>query len=378
MPASFKVLHDPVRNSEKLIADFGDSFLAEMPECQKGMRLILSLCLSEGFVTFPTLLCADGCCMIDRRMVGCYCSTLLIQSGHLRISNRDTGALLHGIKVCFKEHSHTAVNKFNVMPDSLPDWVFDFMPSRGGYFIGNVSPARMDFRWFCLGNCVAILSSLATPEQASAIMDLIESRWEELIGIRAASLMASGEETSRRAADEDRSVQALWVTMKDLEIRLNAKLDNLAQQFRDALAQRRGQQPQVVEQDESDEEIGTMHRYHRDPPETESDDEVDDWLFRNRRLSEAVNLAYTIEHQQEKSASRSQFRNRGVEKGKAEKAGDTHQGQLKGSVEASNSGNKVTSKLPMIQTKSNPYAKPLPGKCFHCGMPGHRSNECPT
>lgn len=81
-----------------------------------------------------------------------------------------------------EEYSHTAVNKFNVMPDSLPDWVFDFMPTRGGYFIGNVSPARMDFRWFCLGNCVAILSSLATPEQASAIMDLIESRWDELVG----------------------------------------------------------------------------------------------------------------------------------------------------------------------------------------------------
>ncbi|MCI24396.1 alkaline/neutral invertase CINV2-like, partial [Trifolium medium] len=43
-------------------------------------------------------------------------------------------------------------------------------------------PARMDFRWFALGNCVAILSSLATPEQSIAIMDLIEARWDELIG----------------------------------------------------------------------------------------------------------------------------------------------------------------------------------------------------
>lgn len=81
-----------------------------------------------------------------------------------------------------EEYSHTAVNKFNVIPDSIPEWVFDFMPTRGGYFVGNVSPARMDFRWFALGNCVAILSSLATPEQSMAIMDLIESRWEELVG----------------------------------------------------------------------------------------------------------------------------------------------------------------------------------------------------
>ena len=97
MPASFKVHHDAVRNTETLVADFGeaaigrvapvdsgfwwiillraytkatgDSTLADMPECQRGIRLILGICLSEGFDTFPTLLCADGCCMIDRRMV---------------------------------------------------------------------------------------------------------------------------------------------------------------------------------------------------------------------------------------------------------------------------------------------------------------------
>lgn len=97
MPASFKVLHNPIKKTDSVIADFGESAigrvapvdsgfwwiillraytkstgdhsLAERPECQKGMRLILSLCLSEGFDTFPTLLCADGCSMIDRRMV---------------------------------------------------------------------------------------------------------------------------------------------------------------------------------------------------------------------------------------------------------------------------------------------------------------------
>lgn len=97
MPASFKVIHNPVRKTETLAPDFGESAigrvapvdsgfwwiillraytkstgdlsLAETEECQKGMRLVLKMCLSEGFDTFPTLLCADGCCMIDRRMV---------------------------------------------------------------------------------------------------------------------------------------------------------------------------------------------------------------------------------------------------------------------------------------------------------------------
>ncbi|KAG6774723.1 hypothetical protein POTOM_022089 [Populus tomentosa] len=208
MPASFKVLHHPDRNIETLMADFGesaigrvapvdsgfwwiiliraytkstgDSSLAEMLECQRGRRLILNLCLSEGFDTFPTLLCADGCCMIDRRM-GVYGYPIEIQALFF-MALRYMKQLNDIYRYKTEEYSHTAVNKFNVMPDSLPDWVFDFLPTRGGYFIGNVSPARMDFRWFCLGNCVAILSSLATPEQASAIMDLIESRWEELVG----------------------------------------------------------------------------------------------------------------------------------------------------------------------------------------------------
>ena len=56
------------------------------------------------------------------------------------------------------------------------------MPTRGGYFIGNVSPTPMDFRWFSLGICVAIISSLETPNQSMSIIDLIESRWDELVG----------------------------------------------------------------------------------------------------------------------------------------------------------------------------------------------------
>ncbi|KAK8711367.1 hypothetical protein V6N13_146651 [Hibiscus sabdariffa] len=259
MPASFKVLYDSHRQKETLVADFGgsaigrvapvdsgfwwiillrsytkcthDYTLSEMPEVQRGMKLLLNLCLSDGFDTFPTLLCADGCSMIDRRMVshpdimrlsfdffaGIYgypieiqalfyfalrCSRQMLKPERdgkeliERIDKRIT-ALTYHIRNYYwldftqlnniyryktEEYSHTAVNKFNVIPESIPDWVFEFMPLRGGYLIGNVSPARMDFRWFLVGNCIAILSSLVTPAQETAIMDLIEERWEDLIG----------------------------------------------------------------------------------------------------------------------------------------------------------------------------------------------------
>jgi len=100
MPASFKVHHrNLTQKTESLLADFGetaigrvapvdsglwwiillraytkwtgDNSLAESPNCQRAMHLILRLCLSEGCDTSPALLCADGCSMIDRRMVGC-------------------------------------------------------------------------------------------------------------------------------------------------------------------------------------------------------------------------------------------------------------------------------------------------------------------
>ncbi|CAK7346195.1 unnamed protein product [Dovyalis caffra] len=150
LPASFKVLHRPDRDIETLIADFGesaigrvapvdsgfwwiillraytkstgDSSLAEMPECQRGMRLILNLCLSEGFDTFPTLLCADGCCMIDRRM-GVYGYPIEIQA-------------------------------------------LFFMALRCALILLKQDDEGKEF----------------VERQASAIMDLIESRWEELVG----------------------------------------------------------------------------------------------------------------------------------------------------------------------------------------------------
>ncbi|PWA49444.1 hypothetical protein CTI12_AA481660 [Artemisia annua] len=43
----------------------GDYTLQEMIDVQTGIRLILKLCLADGFDMFPTLLVIDGSCMID-------------------------------------------------------------------------------------------------------------------------------------------------------------------------------------------------------------------------------------------------------------------------------------------------------------------------
>ncbi|KAL2894103.1 putative alkaline/neutral invertase B [Bienertia sinuspersici] len=80
MPTGFKVYHDAVRDAKTLVADFGEAVigrvapvdsgfwwiillraytkstrdfsLAIRPECQRGIRLILSICRSEALILF--------------------------------------------------------------------------------------------------------------------------------------------------------------------------------------------------------------------------------------------------------------------------------------------------------------------------------------
>lgn len=63
----------------------GDLSVQERIDVQTGIKMILKLCLADGFDMFPTLLVTDGSCMIDRRMgihghpleIQVYCTHLL-------------------------------------------------------------------------------------------------------------------------------------------------------------------------------------------------------------------------------------------------------------------------------------------------------------
>lgn len=81
-----------------------------------------------------------------------------------------------------EEYSHDAVNKFNIYPEQIPLWLIDWMPNQGGYMLGNLQPAHMDFRFFSLGNLWAIVGSLATEDQSEEILNFIEAKWDDLIG----------------------------------------------------------------------------------------------------------------------------------------------------------------------------------------------------
>ncbi|KAE8728461.1 Alkaline/neutral invertase C [Hibiscus syriacus] len=175
MPASFKVRTVPidlvVLHQWTLIT--GDYSLQEGVDVQTGMKLILNLCLADGFDMFPSLLVTDGLCMIDRRM-GIHGHPLEIQAlfyaalrssreiltsegcnNLVRAINNRLNALSFHIKEYYwadmkkineiyhyktEEYSMDATNKFNIYPEQIPSWLMDWIPEEGGYLIGNLQP----------------------------------------------------------------------------------------------------------------------------------------------------------------------------------------------------------------------------------------------
>ncbi|WP_414583401.1 glycoside hydrolase 100 family protein [Scytonema sp. PCC 10023] len=242
MPASFKVVSDG--EEEYLEADFGehaiarvtpvdsclwwvillrayvvatkDFSLAYQPQFQHGLRLIMELCLATRFDMYPTILVPDGACMIDRRM-GIYghpleiqalffaalraARELLICQGNEDIVTAIDNRLpllrthirqyywmdLHRLNKIYRfkseEYGKAAANPFNIYADSLPYYELDkWLPRKGGFLVGNVGPSQLDTRFFSLGNLVAVVSDLTSEEQSQAIMNLIEERWDDLVG----------------------------------------------------------------------------------------------------------------------------------------------------------------------------------------------------
>ena len=242
MPASFKV-ESPTNGEQYLHADFGDKAigrvtpidsclwwiillrayvkatgdedLAKSANFQEALVFILEICLGPQFEMTPTLLVPDGACMIDRPM-GLSGHPLEIQSLFYfalraaremitrnkegtalvdKINNRlgslvfhlrdyywlDLGKLNQIHRYQSEQFGESVVNKFNIYPESIPFWLTDWMPDTGGYLAGNLGPGKMDFRFFSLGNLVAIMGSLTTEQQSQDILTLIESRWADLV-----------------------------------------------------------------------------------------------------------------------------------------------------------------------------------------------------
>ena len=190
----------------------GDRELAGSAKFQEGIRAILQLALVGSFELFPTLLVPEGSFMIDRRM-GVYGHPLEVQAlffaglraaaellddgdewrehARQRIRNlqhhvgeyywldREGLDRLHAHEQ--DEYGEEIVNVFNVFPDSIPDWVDDWIGEHG-YYAGNLGPGRIDFRFFAHGNLLTIANGMCAPERRQRLLSLYERHWDVLVG----------------------------------------------------------------------------------------------------------------------------------------------------------------------------------------------------
>ena len=242
MPASFRV--EQGDGGEVLVADFGDraigrvapvdsamwwmfllrayvrttgdSAFAERSDIQEAILQTLDLYLKESFESSPTMLVPDAAFMIDRRM-GVYGHPLEIQAllygtlltaQELLLETQRTAPVLEMIGIRLQSlrsyvrlyywmdsdrlneiHRYKAeefgldvANMLNVYPESIPDWMDGWLRRKSGYLVGNVGPGRVDFRFFALGNLLAVLFGLATEEESQRIFKLYETRWDDLAG----------------------------------------------------------------------------------------------------------------------------------------------------------------------------------------------------
>lgn len=250
LPASFRVISG-AKGEDQIRADFGDHAIGRVapvdammwwvillaiyrrktgdqglirePAVQQAVRGILELTLREGFEVFPTLLVPDGSFMIDRRM-GVHGHPLEIQTlfhgmlvaavgllrtagshdGLIEIAEKRANMLRTYLQVFYwldlerlneihryktEEFGSSSVNMLNIYPESIPDWVVNWITDRGGYLVGNLGPGRMDFRFFALGNLLAILFGITSDRESHSLMSLYHDRWDDLVGKMPAKLV---------------------------------------------------------------------------------------------------------------------------------------------------------------------------------------------
>jgi glycogen debranching enzyme len=247
MPASFTIERD-ADGRERVLADYGqraigrvapvdsalwfllivrayqrtsgDDELARSPEVRGAIERVLEFYLRPQFEMLPSLLVPDGSSMIDRRM-GVHGHPLDIQVlfwGGLRAGlellpdDHELAAPVFGRLAALGRHLRQdywldrkrveeirrypveefgtlLTNPWNLHPDAIPVWAMAWLANRGGYYAGNLGPARLDVRFFALGNLLAVSTGLATREHAEALFELIAHHRRDLLSDTGMKLM---------------------------------------------------------------------------------------------------------------------------------------------------------------------------------------------
>jgi glycogen debranching enzyme len=195
----------------------GDKDFAGEEKITDAVKEILAHYLPAYFELIPALLVPDGAFMIDRRM-GMYGHPLDIQvllytafrsaSEILEFNRKKNNETIQEVnhrilhlsdhinkyywldrkelndiyRYKTEEFGLEVRNQYNIYSESIPGWVDSFIPDDGGYYIGNLGPGRMDFRFLSIGNLLGLISGLADKTKASELAKLIKQNRGAIIG----------------------------------------------------------------------------------------------------------------------------------------------------------------------------------------------------
>lgn len=218
----------------------GDREFASQASVQSGIQQFLDLVLQPSFRDAPTLYVPDGAFMIDRPLdvwgapleiqvllygalwsaaglmkIGMEASAPKPENGQAIARGRrskppTTFYAVHGLYDCLgyarrlrryllkhywvtgqtvqvlrrrptEQYGDTIENEYNIQTETIPHWLQDWLGERGGYLIGNIRTGRPDFRFFTLGNCLAAMFDLITPNQQQALFWLILHNQKDLV-----------------------------------------------------------------------------------------------------------------------------------------------------------------------------------------------------
>ncbi len=199
--------------AQQYVQHTGDRTWANQTSVQTGLQRLLDLVMAPRFRAAPILEVPDGAFMIDRPLdvwgapleiqvllYGALRATADLWQGADSVKQQvlDRAAALKTYLQTYywistpiiqdwrrrgtEQYGDPVANPFNLYPETIPDWLQTWLGTDGGYLIGNLRSGRPDFRFFSLGNALALCFDLLDPVQQTALLQLICRNQATLVG----------------------------------------------------------------------------------------------------------------------------------------------------------------------------------------------------
>lgn len=189
-----------------------DEEFVQSQTVQQGLQRLLAFLLRPVFNQNPLLEVPDGAFMVDRPLdvAGAPLEIQVLLYGALRACGQllqyteaANAAHLQARRLrqhlCWhywltpqrfqlwqqwptEEFGDRSRNSYNIQPIAIPAWLGNWLGDDGGYLLGNMRAGRPDFRFFSLGNLLAIVFDILPLNQQGALLRLILQNEAQILG----------------------------------------------------------------------------------------------------------------------------------------------------------------------------------------------------